>query len=138
MLWDMLRYHNYDIRSPYNAMPRFVGRQPDDDPVPTDTRSLRDLRAAQGRWLRPRRRGRRHRPGRANGTAKSGSAGAGAGLTTPVAGSGSSSSVMAASSAARKGRVPEPERNRPIVPGGDGGRYQGRVPKPEPGREALP
>ena len=29
MLWDMLRYHNYDIRSPYNRESALLGRGPD-------------------------------------------------------------------------------------------------------------
>jgi ubiquitin-protein ligase len=49
MLWDMARYHNYDIRSPYNrdaalwvaSQTRFL--------FPVDSRPLRDLRAAMGR-----------------------------------------------------------------------------------------
>ena len=34
MLWDMARYHNYDIRSPYNREAAPLGRQPDDLPLP--------------------------------------------------------------------------------------------------------
>jgi hypothetical protein len=49
MLWDMLRYHNYDIRSPYNRDAALWVAQQQLIRFPTDSRSLRDLRAALGR-----------------------------------------------------------------------------------------
>src|SRR5262249_50036770 len=49
MLWDMLRYHNYDIRSPYNRDAALWVANQTSILFPTDARSLRDLRAAQGR-----------------------------------------------------------------------------------------
>ncbi len=49
MLWDMLRYHNYDIRSPYNRDAALWVAQQQTFRFPTDDRSLRDLRAALGR-----------------------------------------------------------------------------------------
>lgn len=49
MLWDMLRYHNYDIRSPYNREAALWVAQQQSIRFPTDARSLRDLRAALGR-----------------------------------------------------------------------------------------
>ncbi len=52
MLWDMVRYHNYDIRSPYNRESALWVGRPDDVSVPDRRRPLRDLRAAQGAWLR--------------------------------------------------------------------------------------
>jgi hypothetical protein len=49
MLWDMLRYHNYDIRSPYNRDAALWVAQQQSFRFPTDDRPLRDLRAALGR-----------------------------------------------------------------------------------------
>jgi ubiquitin-protein ligase len=49
MLWDMLRYHNYDIRSPYNRDAALWVAQQQSIRFPTDGRPLRDLRAALGR-----------------------------------------------------------------------------------------
>ncbi len=49
MLWDMLRYHNYDIRSPYNRDAALWVAQQQSIRFPTDARPLRDLRAALGR-----------------------------------------------------------------------------------------
>jgi len=49
MLWDMVRYHNYDIRSPYNRdAALWVSRQTD-FVFPLDERPLRDLRVQLGR-----------------------------------------------------------------------------------------
>ena len=52
MLWDMLRYHNYDIRSPYNRDAALWVAQQQTIRFPTDARPLRDLRAALGRVAR--------------------------------------------------------------------------------------
>jgi ubiquitin-protein ligase len=49
MLWDMLRYHNYDIRSPYNRESALWTAGQTSFRFPIDARPLRDLRAAQGR-----------------------------------------------------------------------------------------
>jgi ubiquitin-protein ligase len=49
MLWDMARYHNYDIRSPYNRDAALWAANQSTYAFPTDTRSLRDRRVAQGR-----------------------------------------------------------------------------------------
>jgi ubiquitin-protein ligase len=49
MLWDMARYHNYDIRSPYNRDAALWVANQTSILFPTDSRPLRDLRAAQGR-----------------------------------------------------------------------------------------
>jgi ubiquitin-protein ligase len=49
MLWDMARYHNYDIRSPYNKEAALWAANQSTFPFPTDTRPLRDKRAALGR-----------------------------------------------------------------------------------------
>src|SRR5271166_3543583 len=49
MLWDMARYHNYDIRSPYNRDAALWVANQTSILFPTDARPLRDLRAAQGR-----------------------------------------------------------------------------------------
>ena len=49
MLWDMLRYHNYDIRSPYNRDSALWVASQTAILFPTDPRPLRDLRAALGR-----------------------------------------------------------------------------------------
>ena len=49
MLWDMARYHNYDIRSPYNRDAALWAANQTTYPFPTDHRPLRDLRIAQGR-----------------------------------------------------------------------------------------
>jgi ubiquitin-protein ligase len=49
MLWDMARYHNYDIRSPYNREAALWATGQTTFLFPTDSRPLRDLRAAMGR-----------------------------------------------------------------------------------------
>jgi ubiquitin-protein ligase len=49
MLWDMARYHNYDIRSPYNREAALWAANQTTFAFPTDTRPLRDRRVAQGR-----------------------------------------------------------------------------------------
>jgi ubiquitin-protein ligase len=49
MLWDMARYHNYDIRSPYNREAAVWASGQTTFQFPLDTRELRDLRAALGR-----------------------------------------------------------------------------------------
>jgi ubiquitin-protein ligase len=49
MLWDMARYHNYDIRSPYNRDAALWVASQTTFLFPTDSRPLRDLRAARGR-----------------------------------------------------------------------------------------
>ena len=49
MLWDMARYHNYDIRSPYNRDAALWAANQTTFAFPTDTRALRDRRVAQGR-----------------------------------------------------------------------------------------
>jgi len=51
MLWDMVRYHNYDIRSPYNRDAALWVASQTTFRFPTDGRPLRDLRAALGRIL---------------------------------------------------------------------------------------
>jgi ubiquitin-protein ligase len=49
MLWDMARYHNYDIRSPYNREAALWVAGQSTFMFPLDDRQLRDLRAALGR-----------------------------------------------------------------------------------------
>ncbi len=49
MLWDMARYQNYDIRSPYNRDAALWVANQSTFPFPIDPRPLRDLRAALGR-----------------------------------------------------------------------------------------
>jgi ubiquitin-protein ligase len=49
MLWDMARYHNYDIRSPYNRDAALWAANQSTYAFPTDTRPLRDRRVALGR-----------------------------------------------------------------------------------------
>ena len=49
MLWDMARFHNYDIRSPYNRDAALWAANQTTFTFPTDRRALRDLRIAQGR-----------------------------------------------------------------------------------------
>jgi ubiquitin-protein ligase len=49
MLWDMARYHNYDIRSPYNRESALWVAGQSNYRFPIDARPLRDLRALQGR-----------------------------------------------------------------------------------------
>jgi ubiquitin-protein ligase len=49
MLWDMARYHNYDIRSPYNRDAALWVANQTKFRFPTDARPMRDLRAALGR-----------------------------------------------------------------------------------------
>jgi ubiquitin-protein ligase len=57
MLWDMARYQNYDIRSPYNREAALWVASQTAYRFPVDVRPLRDLRAAAGRLepARPRR-----------------------------------------------------------------------------------
>lgn len=49
MLWDMTRFHNYDIRSPYNREAALWAANQSTYRFPLDARPLRDLRAALGR-----------------------------------------------------------------------------------------
>src|SRR5947209_2249949 len=49
MLWDMARYHNYDVRSPYNREAALWVANQSSFIFPVDSRPLRDLRAALGR-----------------------------------------------------------------------------------------
>lgn len=49
MLWDMARYQNYDIRSPYNRDAALWAANQASVSFPTDARPLRDLRVAHGR-----------------------------------------------------------------------------------------
>jgi ubiquitin-protein ligase len=49
MLWDMARFYNYDIRSPYNREAALWVANQSSFVFPLDTRPLRDLRAALGR-----------------------------------------------------------------------------------------
>ena len=49
MLWDMARYYNYDIRSPYNRESALWVAGQTTFRFPTDDRSLRDLRVSSGR-----------------------------------------------------------------------------------------
>lgn len=49
MLWDMARYHNYDIRSPYNREAALWAANQTTFTFPTDARPLRDKRIAMGR-----------------------------------------------------------------------------------------
>ena len=63
MLWDMTRYHNYDIRSPYNREAALWVANQTSILFPTDSRPLRDLQL-RGRSRPPpwRRRGMESRP----------------------------------------------------------------------------
>jgi ubiquitin-protein ligase len=81
MLWDMLRYHNYDIRSPYNRDAALWVASQTAIRFPTDMRPLRDLRAALGRVAFAPTEG---TPDRPNGTGHSGSPDAGDAANTPV------------------------------------------------------
>ena len=49
MLWDMARFHNYDVRSPYNRDAALWVANQTCFMFPMDARPLRDLRAALGR-----------------------------------------------------------------------------------------
>ena len=53
MLWDMARYHNYDVRSPYNREAALWVANQSIFSFPTDLRPLRDIRAALGRVESP-------------------------------------------------------------------------------------
>lgn len=53
MLWDMARYHNYDIRSPYNREAALWAANQSTFAFPMDSRPLRDKRAALGRVEEP-------------------------------------------------------------------------------------
>jgi ubiquitin-protein ligase len=73
MLWDMVRYHNYDIRSPYNRDAALWVANQTAILFPTDARALRDRRVAQGRLVAPRSSGKAAGPSK-NGSAPSASA----------------------------------------------------------------
>jgi hypothetical protein len=45
MLWDMIRYENYDVNSPYNREAAFWAKTQRTYTLPLDPRPLRDLRA---------------------------------------------------------------------------------------------
>ena len=47
MLWDMIRYQNYDVESPYNREAAMWAREQIDFRLPLDDRSLRDRVADQ-------------------------------------------------------------------------------------------
>jgi hypothetical protein len=49
MLWDMARYYNYDVRSPYNREAALWVAHQKSFHLPIDPRPLRDIRVAQGR-----------------------------------------------------------------------------------------
>jgi len=49
MLWDMARFHNYDIRSPYNREAALWVANQTSFKFPLDPRAMRDLRVALGR-----------------------------------------------------------------------------------------
>jgi ubiquitin-protein ligase len=49
MLWDMARYHNYDVRSPYNRDAALWVASQTKFLFPLDPRPIRDLRVALGR-----------------------------------------------------------------------------------------
>ena len=49
MLWDMARYQNYDIRSPYNREAALWAANQTTFKFPIDPRPLRDKRVALGR-----------------------------------------------------------------------------------------
>lgn len=49
MLWDMARYHNYDIRSPYNRDAALWTAHQKSFTFPIDPRPLADIRASLGR-----------------------------------------------------------------------------------------
>ena len=49
MLWDMARFHNYDVRSPYNREAALWVANQTTFKFPLDARPLRDLRQALGR-----------------------------------------------------------------------------------------
>jgi ubiquitin-protein ligase len=53
MLWDMARYHNYDIRSPYNREAALWASNQTTFPFPTDMRPMRDRRFMEGRIESP-------------------------------------------------------------------------------------
>ena len=53
MLWDMARYHNYDVRSPYNRDAALWVAGQGTFAFPLDSRPLKDLRAAWGRIEAP-------------------------------------------------------------------------------------
>jgi ubiquitin-protein ligase len=53
MLWEMARYQNYDLRSPYNRDAALWAASQTTFTFPTDGRPLRDLRVAAGRVESP-------------------------------------------------------------------------------------
>jgi len=63
MLWDMARYHNYDIRSPYNRDAALWAANQTTFAFPIDPRPLRDVRVALGRVEDPKPAGSSATPG---------------------------------------------------------------------------
>lgn len=49
MLWDMVRYQNYDVRSPYNREAALWAANQTSFGFPVDSRPLRDVRVSLGR-----------------------------------------------------------------------------------------
>lgn len=47
MLWDMIRYENYDVKSPYNREAALWAREQKDFPFPLDDRPLRNRVSGQ-------------------------------------------------------------------------------------------
>ena len=47
MLWDMIRYENYDVESPYNREAAMWAREQSDFRLPLDDRSLRNRVASE-------------------------------------------------------------------------------------------
>jgi hypothetical protein len=48
MLWDMIRYENYDVNSPYNREAALWAKMQQTFPFPLDRRPLRDLHSTHG------------------------------------------------------------------------------------------
>lgn len=53
MLWDMIRYANFDPNSPYNRDAAIWAKTQTDYPLPLDPRPIRDRVALQGRTQQP-------------------------------------------------------------------------------------
>ena len=51
MLWDMVRYANFDVNSPYNREAAIWAREQSEYPFPLDARTIRDLGEEAGSYL---------------------------------------------------------------------------------------
>ena len=54
MLWDMIRYENFDVNSPYNRDAAIWAREQDEFELPLDGRAIRDPGEGESCLIPPR------------------------------------------------------------------------------------